>query len=177
MSEDEKASLYAQFIYEPTTGRFFHKVDKRGFNCVIKAGDEVKARPNKDGYCQIGFGKRLFSAHRVAWLLTHGEWPDMQIDHIDHNRQNNVISNLRLVNNQGNKRNESRRKDNTSGFTGVTLVGKRWMAYYYLNSKCIVVGYYDTKHEAIAARKAANSAVGFHPNHGTPKLEGAIQHV
>ncbi|AXG67703.1 HNH endonuclease [Ralstonia phage GP4] len=166
ITEDEAAEIARVLAYEPASGRFFHRVDKRGGR--VKAGAEVKCQPGKDGYARIGVDGRIYLAHRLAWLLVHGEWPELQIDHIDHNRANNRISNLRIVTATGNMRNRTMRKDNTSGITGVMRDGTKWMAYYYDGGKMVCVGKFVSKEAAAVARKAANDRHGFHENHGKP---------
>ncbi|WP_213082206.1 HNH endonuclease signature motif containing protein [Escherichia coli] len=74
------------------------------------------------GYVEIQIKGSRYKAHRLAWCLVHGDIPtDMQVDHINHDRTDNRIENLRLVDNQGNQKNSSIRKDNIGGCTGVTL--------------------------------------------------------
>lgn len=61
-----------------------------------------------------------YKCHRVIWYLCHGEDPyGFEIDHIDGNPWNNKIENLRKVHREINVRNAAKRKDNTSGITGV----------------------------------------------------------
>ena len=86
--------------------------------------------------------------------------PDgMVVDHINHNPLDNRKDNLRVCTQQQNMMNQSKRKDNTSGITGVHWVeGKRrkkWVARITVNKKQKTLGYYNTKEEAIEARKQA----------------------
>ena len=104
-------------------------------------------------------------AHRLIWKLKTGEEPP-EIDHIDGDPTNNRWKNLRAANRAINNRNVSRRKDNTSGVTGVCARGKRWLAQIMDRGQVRHIGVYDTKAEAIAARKAAEIMLSFHPNHG-----------
>lgn len=169
MTEETKKSIMDSFVYIPETGEFFHKVAKRGGR--VKPMSKVRAKPGNKGYLQIGHGGVVYLAHRLAWLLMTGDWPDLQVDHIDHVRSNNVFSNLRLVDARGNKMNESLRKDNKSGRTGVFWCGarKRWVAFYFENGKLLTVGQFHDKDDAIMARIEANKTAGFHENHGKPK--------
>lgn len=111
---------------------------------------------------------QTLKAHRVAWAIYHGEWPEGQIDHIDGDRANNQMVNLRVVDHQENARNQQRRADNTSGVTGVSYAQKerRWYACIRKDGRTIPLGTFVSKELAIAARQAADQRLGFHPNHG-----------
>ena len=110
-----------------------------------------------NGYRNITVaGQRLYE-HRVAWFYMTGDWPADMIDHKDLNRANNAWSNLREATNQNNMRNGSLRKDNKSGFKGVTWRPdqQRWRATIKFNGKQNHVGNFKTKEEAAAAYDAA----------------------
>lgn len=107
-------------------------------------------------------------AHRVIWALHSGSWPSLQIDHINGNGLDNRILNLREVDASGNMRNAKRRRNNVSGVAGVSFHNKRqhWTAAIGHHGKTIFLGQFQTKEEAIAARRAAEPIYGYHPNHG-----------
>jgi hypothetical protein len=95
--------------------------------------------------------------HRIIWLLWTGSWPKHQIDHIDGNRKNNRILNLReatKAQNQGN------RKVTRNGLKGVTRTrcGKPFQASIWLNGKNTYLGRFDTERAAHEAymREARN---------------------
>ncbi len=72
------------------------------------------------GYTVIVCMGRLYQAHRIAWLLAHGEWPTGDIDHINGIRSDNRIANLRDVSRSVNQQNLKRaRRDNQTGLLGV----------------------------------------------------------
>jgi len=106
-------------------------------------------------------------AHRLIWRYKTGKFPKHQIDHIDHNRNNNVFSNLREVSNQDNAKNSSKNKNNTSGTVGVSK-GKRgkWRAHIKVDYKYISLGEHINIEDAIIARKKAEVKYKFHKNHG-----------
>lgn len=108
---------------------------------------------------------RSFYAHRVIWKMMTGV-DAAEIDHIDGDPLNNAWSNLRLAINGANQKNSPRRSDNSSGCVGVVRRGERWIVQIGANGTTNHVGIYDTKEEAIAARKSAEIGYGFHPNHG-----------
>lgn len=112
--------------------------------------------------------RRSYANHRIIFALLNNGWPDGQIDHIDHNRNNNLISNLRCVNQSDNQKNATRRCDNKSGVTGVHWHnGKgKWCAEISSENKKIYIGSFDELIDAIAERKRYESNLNFHKNHG-----------
>jgi hypothetical protein len=122
-----------------------------------------------NGYLLIRIGGVDYRAHRMAWVYIHGSEPDT-IDHVDGNRANNRIGNLRNVDATGNARNAKRRDDNASGTTGVGFYPKtsKWRARINRGGKTVLLGYFGTKAEAIMARKRAESEAQYAPRHGQP---------
>lgn len=123
---------------------------------------------NGNGYFHGAIFGKTVTAHSVAWAIFHGEWPMHGIDHIDGNRLENRISNLRDVPDAVNAKNQKRSARNTSGVTGVSYFArtKKWVAMIKGDGKVRNLGYFHTIEEAAAARKAAEKKYGFHPNHG-----------
>ena len=82
---------------------------------------------------------------------------DMIVDHINHDRFDNRKSNLRVCTRHQNNMNKSKQYNNTSGITGVYLYkpNNKWTAKIQINSRSINLGYFNTKEEAIEARKQA----------------------
>lgn len=120
------------------------------------------------GYKSGSVFYRNLLAHRVAWAMYHGIWPQEQIDHINGLRTDNRIVNLRAVSGQENMRNAKRPKNNTSGVIGVRWqpnAGK-WRARIKVDNRTLHVGYFDNFDAAVAARKEAEAAHGFHKGHG-----------
>lgn len=107
-------------------------------------------------------------AHRVAWAMHYGRWPTKIIDHINQDRGDNRICNLREVDDLDNRRNCRKSKANTSGVTGVSWWPQRrkWVAQIMVNRRRKCLGYFDTIEDAAAARKAAERKFQFHENHG-----------
>lgn len=151
--------------YNPDTGIFIWKVN--GNNQFVKIGG-VAGHMRKNGYIVIRINKKNYRGHRLAWMYIYGEFPSEQIDHINHNRADNRISNLRLASNQENQRNASKRKDNTSGICGISWAKRqnKWRADIKVNQKQINLGYFADINQAIEARKNANIKYLFHENHG-----------
>lgn len=110
--------------YEPLTGVFRWKVDKaRLAQCGMIAGSV-----NENGYRHISVDGREYKAHRLAWLHVHGAWPTRRIDHHNGQTDDNAIKNLRTATHSQNLANSRRRRDNTSGYKGVSFFGGKWMA-------------------------------------------------
>ena len=139
--------------YEPETGIFTWKV--RAANNV-KVGD-VAGSQNGWGYLQIRVLSRAYKAHRLAWLYMHSNWPKDQLDHINRNKADNRVANLRDVSHKQNMQNKSKSSNNTSGHPGVSWnkQNSKWRAYIAHNRKQIHLGYFSILEDAISARKAA----------------------
>jgi hypothetical protein len=120
-----------------------------------------------DGYRRICVSSRFYLAHRLIWVFHFGVWPKYEIDHINHDRDDNRIENLRDT--KENDLNRSPYKNNSSGFIGVSWhkCDKRWQARISVNGKQIHLGNFTRKEDAIQARKEAERKFGFHPNHGS----------
>lgn len=134
-----------------------------------KIGDVAGCINSSNGYVVIRFGGINYFSHRIICEMHNGEIPKgMQIDHINHDRCDNRIENLRLVKGKENQKNMSIRKDSKSGVTGVRFRVDRgkWIARVKVDGKTINLGSFDTKWEAIKARGEANIHYGFHKNHG-----------
>jgi hypothetical protein len=141
--------------YDLDTGVFVWKVRP---SMRTKTGD-VAGTLNSDGYVQIGFRRRKYLAHRLAWLYMYGGWPKQHIDHINRDRTDNRIKNLREVSNAENCQNTDRSSSNKSGHKGVHWhkdTGK-WAANVTRNYKTYHLGVFANIEDAIAARKAAEA--------------------
>lgn len=111
-----------------------------------------------------------YYAHRVAFAMVHGFWPE-QIDHQNQDKSDNRICNLAAVSAAGNCKNLPRSSRNTSGVTGVTWDASRdlWSARITANRRCKFLGRFDTLEAAAAARASAEKKFGFSQNHGRKK--------
>jgi len=149
--------------YDPGDGIFRWRNSGYG-----KFAGQAAGTVTVNGYRIIGIGQGKYYAHRLAWLYVHGEFPE-KIDHINHDRQDNRIENLRSVNVRANAMNAALRKDNTSGHVGVEWLeaNKKWRARVCLHGKTKHLGLFDTKEKAVNARVSASKRYGFHENHGS----------
>lgn len=142
-------TLRERFTYNPETGEVVYR-ESRGCK---KAGASA-GYLCENGYVYIKIDGKSFKLHRIVWLMVYGEDPrECEIDHIDRDKTNNKISNLRLADRVTNCLNKGISKANTSGVTGVSYCkrDKLWIAKK--SKKCL--GYFKTKEEAIEARKEA----------------------
>lgn len=157
--------LHGALLYDRDTGILIWKISPAK---NVKAGTIAGSKTNR-GYLVVNMRGRRVLAHRLAWELTYGPIPDgKEVDHINHNRLDNRISNLRLVTRQTNLRNQSQYKNNTSGATGVCYDknSNKWRAHITIDGVTKSLGRYNDLESAISARKAAELENGFHENHG-----------
>lgn len=138
--------------YDPETGIFTWNVDRKR----VRKGD-ISGCPDKAGYLQIGIDGKLYLAHRLAWFYIHGQWPSLEIDHINRDKADNRISNLRLATRRENIINKAPSKINRSGVTGVywNKASRKWHAQIYANGKRHSLGLFTQKELAVEARKHA----------------------
>lgn len=123
-----------------------------------KPGDEAGCL-DPEGYRKVFIDGKRYFAHRIIWFLAHKEDPkSMQIDHINGDRDDNRLANLRLCNNAQNCLNTKLRSTNTSGIRGVSFAPKNrkkpWRALYRRKS----LGWFATKQEAAEAVAKAVAA-------------------
>lgn len=123
---------------------------------------------NDRGYRVIEYAGTRYKAHRIAWTIYHGQPPTGEIDHINQNKDDNRIANLRDTCCQENMRNRSLQKNNTSGVTGVVWHSRqqKWVAKIKYKGKWVWLGQFDDKKEAIDARYVAEEVYGFSDIHG-----------
>lgn len=124
-------------FYDPETGAFSRKSDGTSIGFIAKAKGYV---------CLRVLGKKC-NAHRLAWLYAHGEWPEGEVDHIDGDKTNNRIVNLRVASRSMNSQNQIRAHNrNTSGLLGVSIDRKRgkWIASIFHNGKKKHLGRFDS---------------------------------
>jgi len=144
--------------YDPDTGHFAWRVDRGSAYAGKRAG-----YLNCYGYRKIEICGRAYAAHRLAWLYVYGEGPATDVDHIDRNKSNNSILNLRLATDSENVQNSNVRIDSTCGCKGVGWhkAAKKWAAYITLHGTQKHLGLYSTLLDAAAARKSAE--IELHP--------------
>jgi outer membrane protein assembly factor BamB len=146
--------------YNPDTGVF---VWKKTTSNRVKVGS-VAGNMSK-GYREISIDGKTYRAHRLAWLLTHGRWPSVYLDHVNGNPDDNRLCNLREASTSENAWNSRRHADNRSGLKGATYCRNRhhlpWQARICVNGKTKPLGWFATAEEAHRAyEKAARETFG-----------------
>lgn len=156
--------LADDLAYNPETGLFWWKKP------LPRGGNRPMDRPagsyRAGGYREIYYDGERYVAHRLAWFLFYGEWPEGQIDHINGVRDDNRIGNLRVATNSQNKANSRKPRTNTTGYKGVQPRGERWIAQIKHGGKRRFLGTFPTPEEAHQAYcRAAAETFGtfFHP--------------
>lgn len=121
-------------------------------------GKPAGAIMKSSGYVCIQFNRTNYKAHRLIWKMFYNEEPQDLIDHIDTNKSNNKIENLQTIDNNKNILKQKKRKDNTTGFQGVTLTHlkdgtPRYRAVVNINKTQHHLGYYSNAEEAAEVAK------------------------
>lgn len=146
--------------YNPETGVFTWRVR---LSNRVNVGDIAKSRQVNDYLC-ARIDNKLYLLHRLAWLYVYGGWPKTEVDHINMDRADNRIANLREVTSGENKMNTGLRKNNTSGVRGVSWFGSRnkWVARATIGGRIHVIGYFTDIEDAKQAYldKVLSSEVG-----------------
>lgn len=127
---------------------------------TTKVGDVAGSIENT-GYISIRINKVSYLAHRLAWFYCFEEWPESYIDHIDRDKTNNALDNLREATAFENSRNRAINKNNTSGYPGVYKRGSKWRAEIIIKGIKKYLGTFSTAHEAHLAYTEFNSIHGY----------------
>jgi len=163
--------------YDPDTGKLYWKertpdmFDKKDYYKSWNkqyADKEAFTAKTSSGYHNGSIKCKNYYAHRIIFSMVHGKKCLEEIDHINGDRSDNRIENLREVAHAENMKNSKMQKHNVSGFSGVHYdsASGKWRASINVNGKAKKLGRFSIKSDAIAARKEAEAKYGFHPNHG-----------
>ena len=147
--------LHKHLEYDPESGKFSRKKNGSSADTDMNTG-------YKRVRVTIGGTNYEFLSHRLAWFMSHRVWPSDEIDHINGQKDDNRMGNLRAVNRTQNAKNLKRRVDNTSGITGVHRHQRGWK----VSISRTYIGYFKCFGEAIKARKKAEIDYEYHANHG-----------
>jgi hypothetical protein len=136
---------FSELIYKPETGLFYRKVKP----------EQSIGITTKSGYVVFRVKKKLQYAHRIAFFISFGYEPNM-VDHINRNRSDNRLVNLREAD-------ATLNAQNSKGY-GATKPKhtKKWASAITCNRKRIHLGYFDSAEEANKAYLLAKQK--YHPN-------------
>lgn len=150
--------LLSRLLYEPETGNLIWKplpspIHRQKIWNARYAGT-IAGKLDERGYRIVFIDYKPYKAHRLIWTMVMGEAPPGQIDHINGDKDDNRLVNLRLANNGENQRNVRRRRDNKTGFKGVGYRKDtgRFIAMINVDGERHYLGQFDTPEEAYAAR-------------------------
>lgn len=150
-------TVRACFDYDPETGILTRK--QRRSNRLV---GEVVGCLQTNGYLRASICDRLFLVHRIVWCHFYEQWPTDFIDHINMNKSDNRITNLRVCSKSFNNANTGKSRANKSGFKGVIQKGPNlWIAEIQSFNKKRTLGRFSSPIEAQEAYlKAAQDAFG-----------------
>lgn len=163
------------FRYDYETGVLYWRWRVNGrVPKTLEAGRQRKSSSGGYGYLDVQVHGRVYPVHRVVMLMCYGFYGEgLEVDHINHVRNDNRLVNLRFVTHGGNMRNKSVSSKNTSGVNGVYFAkaNKKYVAQIKVNRKRIHLGMFDTLEEAAEARRQADRKYKFNNNHGEGRAE------
>jgi len=151
--------LWQLFDYKPISGDLIWRTD---ISRKVRAGTKAGCLNKQRGYMVVGINRLSYPVHRLIWVwMTNTVIENMQIDHIDCDKQNNAWSNLRLATVSQNQANRGLTKANKSGLKGVGLrANGTYTATIYYRKVRYNLGTFCTSQEASAAYK--NAALDIH---------------
>ena len=147
-----QARLKELLHYDPETGHFTWRM-RVGARAL--AGQRAGCISNR-GYVEIWIERRIYKAHRLAFLYMTGGFPPAETDHINRDRSDNRWANLRPATPLENSANKGLLRTNTSGYRGVTWFKpyQKWMARATIHGKSRFLGYFDAPEEASRVAEA-----------------------
>lgn len=145
--------------YNPDTGVLFWRVNRS----TVKAGMRAGWLNKTTGYILVHIDGRAYQAHRIIWTIVYGRWPQEQIDHINRDRADNRLANLRGASIAENAQNKSLYKNNASGYSGIGWhkQTQKWHVRLYISGKTKSLGLFKTLEDAISTREIAKTRI--HP--------------
>jgi hypothetical protein len=146
-----------RLIYDAESGKlFWREKDVSEPNATSwntrYAGKEAGSHDHA-GYVTLNINGKHYRAHRLAWLLQFGVWPDIELDHINRNRSDNRIENLRLATKAQNAINSGVPANSSCGVKGVHWHSgaRKWRAKIKVNGRSQHLGYFRDRAAASAA--------------------------
>ena len=163
MTKESITQDYVKQLFEYRDGELYRKTSISN----SYAGNKIGGL-NMQGYLRAKINDKTYSLHRLIFLMHHGYLPKL-IDHIDGNKLNNKIENLRGATNVENLFNRKAQKNSKSGVKNVCWSKKRnkWVVQLHIDNKCKCFGSFDDLELAeLVAQEARNKYHGSFANHG-----------
>ena len=133
--------------YDAEAGQLKWRVD-----CGSAKAGQVAGSVGSKGYVQVGLGRRGYAAHRLVWLHVYGAWPTHVIDHVNGNKTDNRITNLRDIPQRVNLQNQRHAsgKNKTSPYIGAWKDKQynRWISRITVDKRVIHLGRFATAEDA-----------------------------
>jgi len=158
MADQDITKEILNFLFDYKNGELYWKFS---LSCKSPKGN-IAGSIKSDGYRRIGLNKKPYLAHRLIFMMHYGYLPEV-VDHVDGNRQNNCIENLREATQSQNSHNQKLSSKNTSGYKNVTwnTRKRKWLVNIRLNYKDIHIGYFkDIELADLVAQEARDKYHG-----------------
>lgn len=138
--------LRACLVYDAETGVFTYRIVR---HYLQKLGAVAGAK-HGNGYLRIVIDGGHHYAHRLAWLYVYGEWPSKNIDHINGDRSDNRIANLRDATQGMNLCNKRIQSNNRCGLKGVSWhrAAGKWIAQIGVRGEHVYLGLFESPEDA-----------------------------
>ena len=147
------------FIWRKRTSNMFKSKRNTQEQCCkiwnARFAGKIAGSKDSDGYILISINAKRYRANRLAFLYVTGKMPKTDIDHINHIPWDDSWNNLRVATRTFNNANMKKRKDNTSGYRGVSWrkSRKKWEAYGKIHKVRKSIGLFEKLTDAVFARK------------------------
>lgn len=155
--------------YDRQTGQLTWRERKNLPEWNGKHAGKIAGYTHSEGYVGVGIAGKLYLAHRIAWAIAHNKWPTHQLDHINGNRSDNRLCNLREADYSLNAKNSSKHAKNTSGVSGVSwhAKAKKWHAEVCVDKVKHRLGLFHSLTDAAQVVQDFRRRHGFTERHGT----------
>lgn len=139
-------------LFELRDGELWRKDFVRTDGKILSARLVVNIANCSRGYCKVRCYDKMRYYHQIVWILYNDNIPDNKIvDHIDGNKINNEINNLRLVTHSENSRNSYKHRNGRLLGCYLHKQTNKWHSQLYIQGKQKYLGYFDTELEAYEA--------------------------
>lgn len=159
----ELTYLRSVISYDEKTGKVFWK---KLTSPRIKIGNEAGSK-YANGYTYLHLNNTVFMMHRIIWFYYYGEWPESEIDHINGERSDNRICNLRLVTRRQNMQNKKRNREGLPSGAWFNKEQNRWLSGFGAENKFFHLGSFDNQKDALQAY--SNACINYEQNGILPK--------